>query len=202
MLTNFSVVGSALSERSIAELYILSHVIMHEGANTTTAELHHNRIEAILVELAHSDPDSCCAMLEILHGIISKAPPESLIVPKPRMLASFHRVASATLEEAIKIAAQSAIAEALSSEEHKVTFFSEMDEEYLSAALNDLEYQCLHSSPTSMQSALRLQGYFLDALYYRYQEQPKRYWRRICSYVRLLRRSIDEINVRDSDRAL
>jgi len=186
--------GHALLQRADAELYVLNRITIFGADDVESAESHGKQIQDMLIELAHLDPDTCCSTLEILFSILSEIPLPDFLLSTPRILGILHQIANAISEEAVKATAQFVIAKALANSENKSQFFANIDDESLVATLKDLEHQCLHGSPTAMQSALRLQGFFLDTQYARYQQEPRKYWSQISAYIRLLRRSLLETN--------
>jgi hypothetical protein len=148
-----------------------------------------------LLRLSRQDPDSCLALLDTLSEIIEvKSVTDAYYATA--LLAQIHLYTVNGEDEEVISKAQAVLADALLDHDRRQRFFDNVREENVMASLERLEKQCLESSPSNMQSALHMLGYFSDFAYHNYPHQRRAVLQQISRYVRLLRRTIDDENVR------
>ncbi|KAF2191501.1 HEAT repeat protein-like protein [Zopfia rhizophila CBS 207.26] len=184
--------GDVLLQRSIWQFFFIDHAICRRG------ELRALRLQDILVDLSRTNPHTCCAMLDLLHDIIIHAQPTSVSFPKPQLLSFIHKLALLAEDEEVKSKAQFLLAEYFQNEQHRSNLFQLLQESDITRTIDDMEHQCLHNSPSNMQSAIRLLGSFLDFAFATYPLQKASILPRMARYIRLLRFTIDENNPFDS----
>jgi hypothetical protein len=188
--------GDSLLQRSL-KLQAVARYTISNSSDSFTSSTESGQLEALtwLEDLAETDPDTCCEILDSLEtikhmiGSRLKSPVAASILH--RML----RLIILAKDDEVRSRSQSVLANALVIEDLRVLFFSVVQEADLLRALEVLERECLEGSPSNVQSAVRLQGYFLDHAFNKYPLLAPDLYRRIGQYVRLLRMAIIDTNV-------
>jgi hypothetical protein len=183
---------NALYTASSAELALLGELVASEYTEGDSVT---DGIMSIFLSLAEKDADSCCALLEVLGDIIVYAAPRALELRKLELVSCLHKLVLQFTDQEVKCKAQWVLGDVLMKRMHlKERFLSSVETETLVAALNGLQQQCLHGSPSVVQSALKLHGCFLD---YALTSPPSREACRqeLFTYIVILRESIEDTNV-------
>jgi len=146
-----------------------------------------------LLRLSRQDPDSCLALLDTLSEII-EVKSVTGVDYAIALLAQIHLYTLNGEDEEVISKAQAILADSLLNEERRLGFVQNLREENVMRSLERLEIQCLESSPSNMQSALHLLGYFLEFAYHYYPHHKQVILQQIARYICLLRRTIDDEN--------
>lgn len=173
--------GTALLRRSLATHAALRCLHSNES----------EEMQKLLLDLAKTDPDCCCMILEdvvghVLHNRDAVNAPILLVI---------HQMALRIDDKEVKSKAQALISKLLFEDDWRVHFFEQVDKTVTDSTLNVLNLQCLNGSPSSIESALCLYGYFLDHEFRSCQGDNHSCLQRISQYVRLLRRVLQDTNV-------
>ncbi|KAF2477596.1 HEAT repeat protein-like protein [Lindgomyces ingoldianus] len=155
-------------------------------------------------EFATGDADSLCALLELVSDIIQHSDPGSSVVSKTHLLHHIYTGVFPLAHHDVKSKAQFVMAKAFTNECLRAEFFKIESQRGMDRgirSIDNFEGQCLEGSPSTMQSALRLLGYFLDFAFHAFPEQRRTLLPRFGRYVRLLRRTIEDTVPFDSRHA-
>ncbi|KAF2201139.1 HEAT repeat protein-like protein [Delitschia confertaspora ATCC 74209] len=185
--------NNALLDKSIAESVVLINLTTEGTSEEWPQHSEHNLTRAFLLTLAKEDSDTCCETLDLVSTVL-RAPSCAVPVSKSHLFSCLDCVVANTDNEAIKSAAQFGMAEALSDEGLRSQHLSGLEEESMTKLLDHLEYQSMHGPPTQVQTALRLQGYILDALYQKGRQTDAKYLKRVSFFIKLLRKALDDRN--------
>ncbi len=150
--------------------------------------------------LVDKNPDICCAALETLDSITqtqnsnsTTSTISSLILSHIQDSILFSR------ESEIVSKAQTLLSNALTDPTRKASFFTNLSEQQTISMLSKLESQCLHGSPSNMQTALHLLAFVLDYAYQSHLNTHRRLiFQATARFIRILRLSIIDTNPFDT----
>lgn len=148
-----------------------------------------------LLRLARDDPDTCSVLLETLSEI-AHAKCSTDQAYSTALLVQIHLQTLNAEDEEIVSKAQTILADSLANQQRRARFFHSVVENDVMRSLEQLETNCLEGSPSNMQSALHLLGYFVDFSYHNYPHHRRTVLHSIARYIRILRSTIDEENVK------
>lgn len=188
--------GDALLRRALNLRILIDSVVKNASGKSKnpTGELAHNLRET-LTELASNDPDTCCEILKSLGDILRNTKPTQLAVPKDEIISHVHHLILHANDPEVVSISNSLLAESLSAYKVQLAFFESLGKADILRTIENLKLQCLEGSPSNMQSALHLLGYFLDIAYGDYPESRKAVAQDIVHYIRILRMAIVDTNV-------
>ncbi|KAF2714647.1 HEAT repeat protein-like protein [Pleomassaria siparia CBS 279.74] len=149
-----------------------------------------------LLGLSRSDPDSCLTLLNTLAEIINIRSIVKSTYSNELLVQLYLQTLNGEDEE-VTSKAQVVLAKSFQTLETQSWFFTTTNKDDVMRSLEQLESQCIEGSPSSMQSAVHLLGYFLDYSF-NFPHHRRAVLQRIARYIRLLRRTIDEENPFDS----
>jgi hypothetical protein len=189
--------GDALLQRSF-NLHVLMTAMVHEatdnGASPATPDS--SNVRKTLTELALNDPDNCCDIVrsfgDILRNTRSIMDPQS----QARLLSDIHEIILAANDPEVVTEAQAILAESLFDKDLRGYFFTFIIKDGVTTTIKTLQNRCLESSPSNMQNALRLLCYFLDHAFHPGSSRTAVNVRQIVYYIRILRMTIIDTNVR------
>ncbi|KAF2106936.1 HEAT repeat protein-like protein [Lophiotrema nucula] len=162
-ITNNSGMSDSLLETSSKQGFFIDHLIVRPRIMNYRADiLSMADLPDVLLRLAREDPDTCSTILDTLADTIPKMIIESPTVLKHKLAYQILQGILSTADEEVRSKAQLVLADVLLDEQLRVFFFNCVSIEELANALELFETQCLESSPSNMQGALRLLGSFLD----------------------------------------
>ena len=194
-----SVVTSALALlRRSTSYYLVINFILAGTAHFAVGEASSNKVgslQNILYELGEVDPDNCCAILDELGEMLNHSPFEAVITVNPEIPVSIYRLSLNTKDPEVRSTAQCVLASLLGEDEVRCAFFADLNGNSAGQTFDSLKTQCLYGPPSSMLSAIRLQGFFLD-----HQLQLLQFWNQKilhdqAQYVRTLQKLLHESNV-------
>ena len=154
----------ALLRKSMS-YYLVINFILAGTAHFTVDEASGNKIgslQNILYELGEVDPDNCCAILDELGEMLNHSRFEAVITLNPEIPVSIYRLSLNTSDLGVRSTAQSVLASLLSEDEVRCAFFAGLDGNSAGQTFDSLKTQCLYGPPSRVESAIRLQGFFLD----------------------------------------
>ncbi|OCL07142.1 hypothetical protein AOQ84DRAFT_389700 [Glonium stellatum] len=187
---------SALLRRSMSNYLAIHHILVCDagraGCEAPSSEI--GSLQSILYKLGQADPDNCCTVLEELGKMLNHSSFEAVVIRNLEILTGIYRLSLTTKDFLVRSTAQSVLADLIGTDEVRCAFFARIDGDSAAQTLKILQAQCLYGSPSSMESAIRLQGFFLD-----HQLQLLQLWNQKAlhdqyEYVRTLQKSLHESN--------
>lgn len=186
---------SLLRTEALARLFIVDRVIVRPESLGTIVSQDYQSIGDALMLLATEDPDTCCAALEALETIVERTSFDAPKKPMSLLMVHVHRVVLNAEDPEVISKAQHVLAEALDGDASRRTeFFSLLTDLQLLKTLIKLENQCLTGSPSNMQSALHLLGFFLEHTFHTLPSAQDTVLSATTRYIRLLRMTIIDTN--------
>lgn len=188
--------SKALLRRSILRYLVFHHISANVRGLAEEAEPtgQLDSLENVMGSLAEFDPDNFCEILEDLREIFIQAASKNMSIPKLDIINCIHQVAIATTDSEVKSKAQLFVADALVSGQLRSEFFDNINIRENAKTVIDLNDQTLFGSPSCMESALRLQGYFLDHVLRTGSGWNAEIIRNLNYYIRILQKSLHESN--------
>ncbi|KAH8724346.1 HEAT repeat protein-like protein [Phaeosphaeriaceae sp. PMI808] len=188
------VVGDALLRQSLAQVFFIDRIILRDDSLKQMILKEYQGIGDALMLLATDDPDSCCMALETIDNILTTISPNGVNIPLDLVMAYVHRVILHATDTEVISKAQDLLANSLTNDFLKTTFFTLITEPQVLLTLTKLENQCLSAPPSNTQSALHLLGFFLDHAYAVCTTHLHLILHKIARYIRLLRMTIIDTN--------
>ncbi|KAF3051190.1 hypothetical protein E8E11_011182 [Didymella keratinophila] len=190
---------SPLRTEALARLFMVDRVIVRPESLGVIVSEDYQSIGDALMLLAAEDPDTCCAALEAVETIVKKAAFDAPKKPKSLLMAHVHRIVLNAEDPEVISHAQRVLAEAFDGDSlRRAEFFSLLTEPQLLGSLAKLEDQCLTGTPSDMQSALHLLGFFLEHTYQSLPSARAEVLAATKRYIRLLRMTIIDTNPFDT----
>lgn len=192
---------SPLRAEALARLFVIDRVIVRPDSLGAIVSDDYQSIGDALMLLATHDQDTCCAALETLEIIISKASPNAPKKPISLLMAHIHRVILNASDPEVISKAQFVLADALTtSSPRKDEFFTLLTDTQLLSTLSKLETQCLTAPPSNTQSALHLFGFFLEHAHHSLDSAQDQDFVLAATtrYIRLLRMTLLDANPFDT----
>ena len=189
--------ASALLRRS-AGYYLVINFVLAGTAHFTVGEASSNKVgslQNILYELGEVDPDNCCTILDELGEMLNHPPFNTVITLNPEILVSIYQLSLNTKDLEIRSTAQSVLASLLNEDEVRYAFFAGLDGNSAGQTFDSLKTQCLYGPPSSVESAIRLQGFFLDHQLRLLQSWNQKIFHDQAQYIRTLQKLLHESNV-------
>jgi hypothetical protein len=191
--------GDALLRQSLAQTFFIDRTILRENSLEHLTSKDYQGIDEALILLATEDQDTCCMALDTLDHILKLNSSNGITVPLDLVLAHVHRLLLHAADPEVISKAQDALANSLTSNILKTSFFNLLTEDQVFQTLNRLMQQCLQGPPSNMQSAIHLLGFFLDHTYSSCPTQRCSTLEIIARYVRLLRMTLIDTNPFDME---
>jgi hypothetical protein len=188
--------GNTLLQRSISIRTLIANIIpITCGDDSTPTAQHAERVRKELTRLAYREPDTCCAFLRCLGDIICLVQSTTQNDLGSRLLSYVHELIITVEDEEVVSECQAVLAESLASKETRQAFFELISEADVFKSFRILQEICLTGSPSSMQSALHLLGYFLDFAFQAFPSRREDCVRQAVYYIRTLRMTMIDTNV-------
>jgi hypothetical protein len=188
--------GDTLLRRATSIRTLISSIVSMIGAKSdTTVPEPAERIRKELTGLAHADPDTCCTFIRCLRETICAVPPDMNPDLGPQLLSYVHELIIDAEDQEVVSESQATLAECLGTEETREEFFQYLSKADTFKSIETLQEYCLNGSPSNMQTALHLLGYFLDFAFYAYPSRRADCVRHGVHYIRTLRMTMIDTNV-------
>jgi len=190
--------GDDLLRQSLAQTFFIDRTILRENSLAVVTSKDYQGIDVALKLLATKDQDTCCMALDTLDQILKLQPTNGITIPLDLVLAHVHSMLLSATDAEVISKAQDVLANSLTIDTSKTSFFAFVSEDQVFLTLTKLEHQCLHGPPSNIQSGLHLLGFFLDHAHASYPSQRPSVLKAIAHYIRLLRMAIADTHPLDT----